>query len=442
MLQPRLSFALLGSLCLSLAACNTGGAPNTDGAVIRGTVHGADGSVASKVRTQVAGTSLQTETGTAGEFLLEQVPGGHTKLHLEGAGGKGEVEFEGLGDGSVVTVSVRMAASGQPELESEPEAQIRGTIGSIALPGLLVAGRSVQTDAQTVVRVAGAQGSLADLQAGEPVEVEGLLQADGSLLARRISSESEKSAEREAELKGSIEKLALPDLVVAGVTVHTGSSTQVRVSGDVSTLELLAEGQMVEIKGIPQADGSILAATIRAEKVSGSASGNGSSHATSTDDGHASSTSSGVAGTGDDHGGATSSGGNGGAGSTGGHGGADDGSAATSTSHTGLDDTHATSSDDGTSSSSTPPAGSASGSAGTAVATAAIVELHGRIESKTATDFVVAGFRVWTNTLTVIDGRGSHALADLPVGATVQVRGAQQTDGSVLADLVHIEKSK
>jgi len=117
------------------------------------------------------------------------------------------------------------------------------------------------TDA-TKIRKDDAAATFADLVLGTPVEVEGTLNADGSVTASEISIEDRNEAERIAFV-GTLTQIAGNTLTVDGVTVHVGSATVI-VRGDTTlTLADLKVGDRVLVRGAVQADKSINATRIR-----------------------------------------------------------------------------------------------------------------------------------------------------------------------------------
>ncbi len=99
-----------------------------------------------------------------------------------------EVEGTAQPDGSVLATKVKI--EGEHDEDDEEEAEVSGTISSLS--PLIVAGRTVKTDAST--RFLGHDHqtlpSTEVLKVGNKVEVEGVKQADNSVLARKIQLES------------------------------------------------------------------------------------------------------------------------------------------------------------------------------------------------------------------------------------------------------------
>jgi len=161
---------------------------------------------------------------------------------------------------------------------------LRGTIDSIAAPNFVVSGLTIATGAATRFRRA---LTLADLKVGETVAVQGTLQPDGTVLAS-VVRDVDADEVRVVEVEGAITAIAAPDhLTVAGVTVVVNADTRIEAEGgghrgpdlrvtraapfshddddDTLTFADLAVGDEVEVEGLAQADGSVLALKIEVE---------------------------------------------------------------------------------------------------------------------------------------------------------------------------------
>ena len=145
---------------------------------------------------------------------------------------------------------------------------LRGAVDSVDAKGasFTVSGLKIATDSST--KFANATG-VGDLKAGDRVLVQGTLQSDGSVLARLVVKQQvEDEDEDEAEIEGKITKITAPDtFVVAGKTVKVDSSTRFEDDhegeggGDEHTLTFadLKVDDFVEVEGVAQADGTLLA---------------------------------------------------------------------------------------------------------------------------------------------------------------------------------------
>lgn len=107
------------------------------------------------------------------------------------------------------------------------------------------------------------QGSVA---VGATVQVEGVLQSDGSILATSIdlAEASGDDSYGTVELKGVVQSMPsgglVGDWVVSGVTVHVTDTTQIDTGAGTP-----AVGSSVEVKGLGQPDGSVTALTLEVQ---------------------------------------------------------------------------------------------------------------------------------------------------------------------------------
>jgi len=147
------------------------------------------------------------------------------------------------------------------------EALLRGMVTSVdaSRATFTVSGLTVSTDASTkLVGIA----TLADLKVGDRVLVQGTLQPDGSVKARLVVKRPAAPAVRdEVEIEGAITSITAPDrFQVAGKTVVTNSSTRLEGEHDMPlTFADLKVGDRVEVEGVAQADGTILARKVERE---------------------------------------------------------------------------------------------------------------------------------------------------------------------------------
>src|SRR4051812_9413966 len=168
---------------------------------------------------------------------------------------------------------------------------LQGPIDSIASLAFVVSGLNVTTDPNTRFR----RGiTFADLKVGDQVVVQGTLQADGSVLAN-IVRDLAAEAGHAVEIEGAITAITPPDrFVVRGTTIAVNADTRIVGEGhhrgpgshdlrlitgrsradhgdgdddDDQTLTFadLKVGDDVEVEGIAQADGSVLALRVEVE---------------------------------------------------------------------------------------------------------------------------------------------------------------------------------
>jgi Domain of unknown function (DUF5666) len=231
---PRISWPFLVSVGLVLvsAACGSqaGSTMGPTGlnttASISGTVQSGVSAAgvstarhnAAGVRVTVIGTGASSTTDSSGRFVLTDIQAGKpVSLRFEAPGIDAVLGLGGLVAGQTLTITVSLShdhatlddpddspspspgPSPSPEPSPSPkpphghdgEVELKGVVESITPPSLMVAGRVVQTDANTEIKRNGDRIGLADLKLQDKVEVKGTTQADGSVLARKITVDSE-----------------------------------------------------------------------------------------------------------------------------------------------------------------------------------------------------------------------------------------------------------
>ncbi|HMA06525.1 MAG TPA: DUF5666 domain-containing protein [Ramlibacter sp.] len=251
---------LLAFLCIAAAlACNQGSTPR---ATIQGQVLAADGRPAGGLHASLAGTALLTSTDAAGQFSLNGAPTGPATIHV---GSSASLGLPPLADGMVVRVGVRLGADGSAQLAGAPQAMLRGKVASITGRDFNVGGTIIRTDDDTQIRANGMGAGIDDRIVGEAADVDGSLQQDGSILARRINT-ALKGSNNTFEFSGAIERIIQPNqLVVAGRPVITNSSTKIEIADRDAYFSALSVGQKAEVKGLLQVDQSVLATSIEAQ---------------------------------------------------------------------------------------------------------------------------------------------------------------------------------
>ena len=290
--QPFL-FLLAAGLSVATVACGGGSSsmtgpdapaaamPPAAGATIAGTVQsGAAGSSeigassVSGLRVSVTGTALQTTTDGAGRFTLSGVSPGRAELRFEGSGIDARLEIEGLESGQTLTVTVSVSGSSASRVDDNgSEVTLRAKVDSVGGASLVVGGRTVRVDAST--RLLGRSNETVALSAfrpGDSVEVEGIPQPDGSLLATKVKLEDAgnddgagNGAGQDVQFTGSISSVS--PLTVAGRAVSTDGSTKYlgRKNEALPASDVLKVGNRVEVEGHTQSDNSVLATKIKLE---------------------------------------------------------------------------------------------------------------------------------------------------------------------------------
>lgn len=192
-----------------------------------------------------------------------------------------EIQVEGTMQGNVVTAEhVQVddhgngSNSGPGTGNGQNEAEFTGSVASVggACPDLTlsVAGKSVKTNASTAFLKAACTA----VHSGLTVEVSGVTQSDGSVMATRVQvdddgagqNEPDPGDQQEAEFKGSVSSVggACPSLslLVAGRAVTSSASTEFQggACGNIT------RGVTLEVKGMAAKDGSVAASRLKIDR--------------------------------------------------------------------------------------------------------------------------------------------------------------------------------
>ncbi len=227
---------------------------------VRGAVVGLGGGCPA-LTFSVAGTAVRTTASTS--FL---------KLTCAAVANGTTVEVEGIREANGTVVASKVQAedgvTGTNPVVTEVEflGNLTAMSGSAPSLTLTVAGRTVKTTGATVVRRSGNEVGFSALRTGQAIEVKGTSAADGSITATRLTIESDPTgAVSEVEFVGSITAVsgsaANGRLTVGGRTVTVTAATEYRGKA-ASAFAALKTGMRIEVKGVSQSDGSVLATRI------------------------------------------------------------------------------------------------------------------------------------------------------------------------------------
>lgn len=126
----------------------------------------------------------------------------------------------------------------------------------------------VRTDGSTRFRRSGNTVTFGALQVGQFVEVEGVTLRDGSVQAGKVGIEDGPGGggvESEVEFTGRVDSVTPPSLRVAGRLVATDSATRIERGGDPIALTSIKAGDLVQVEGAQQSDGSVRAKKVKLE---------------------------------------------------------------------------------------------------------------------------------------------------------------------------------
>src|SRR5258706_542559 len=262
----QISASSLNAVVRVLRATGAGRAGDPDGmpaangsGVMQGNVMGGG---SQSMRVAVPSSSAATSTDTAGGFLLTDVPKGAAALQFSAGGQSATLATAAMVSGEFRRLTVSISGASATEQNEQTETEFEGTVDAVDGAVLTVAGRKVAVTDATKIRKEDAAATLADLTVGTPVEVEGTLNADGSVTASEIRVEDRNDVDR-VVFVGTLTQINGNPLTVGGLTVNGGSATAI-VKGDTTlALAALMVGDRLLVRGAVQADKSINATRIR-----------------------------------------------------------------------------------------------------------------------------------------------------------------------------------
>ncbi len=246
-------------------------APPTTGATLFGNVRlaataPAVGSASDPLKVQVVGTDLVAVVSAAGQFTLADVPPGQVSLRFTGGGVDATVTIAQVGAGETITINVvvlgtsavvesevRQASAGSSE--EQIEGRIEALPPAVAAGTLVVAGRTIATDASTTIRQGDTVKSFADLAVGQRVHVKG--QTSGATFLARLILIQNTNPDLPVQVNGIVQNLSGSELAfqftVDGRLVTGDANTAfVGDGGRGGGFRDLKNGVRVEVKGVLQ----------------------------------------------------------------------------------------------------------------------------------------------------------------------------------------------
>jgi hypothetical protein len=177
------------------------------------------------IRVTVMNTSLATQTDGTGHFMLAGVPNGDASLRFQGPGIDAQLAVSGVRDGQVLTIDVTVAGGNV--------VQVGGTMPSPR-----------PSDSPSP------QPSDSPSPSPSPDDHGG--------------NGGDDDGNHEASVRGRIESISAPDLMVAGRRVITNGNTAFRNGKTGIGFSDLQVGQTVEVEGTPSGD-AIVASKVKIE---------------------------------------------------------------------------------------------------------------------------------------------------------------------------------
>jgi len=230
------------------------------------------------VTVRVSGGGSSTTTDGSGQFTLMKVPAGNAELEFErqDINARGRVVVTAGAMNNVTVSIVGSKAEIVPGGHSGAEVEglvsaTNATAGTLTVLDQRLGAVMIQTDSSTVIRNEDdAAIPLSQIEIGNRVHVKALSQPTGAMLATEIILQSDKvGGNREVEGSVTMVDQSMKSFVVqtesGTVTVQTDSSTTFRRRGGSASFSDIAMGVNVDVNGILQADGTVLARKVTIE---------------------------------------------------------------------------------------------------------------------------------------------------------------------------------
>jgi hypothetical protein len=229
------------------------------------------------VTVRVTGSNPSTTTDGAGQFMLANVPAGNPELEFErqDINARGRVVVAAGMTNNVTVAIVGSRAEIVPGGHSGAEVEglvsaIDSTAGTLTVLDQRLGAVMIQTDSSTVIRSEDTTITLSQIQIGNQVHVKALSQPGGAMLATEILLQNDRvGGNREVEGSVTMVDQGAKSFVVqtesGTVTVRTDSSTTFRRRGASASFSDVVMGVNVDVNGILQADGTVLAKKVTIE---------------------------------------------------------------------------------------------------------------------------------------------------------------------------------
>lgn len=269
-------------------------------APVTGATHASSGGTGYTV-TVVGAAGGTVEIDEDGRFVLAGLPAGAVTLRIEGAGVSAQVTVQGLVDGQVLTVELKLTGAtvqlaGSPVCAPSADTFFSGDLESISPTQIVVSRRVVDVTKVQKVWTPGGRAQLSDLKVGDRIKVWGTLRGDGVVVADEIMSVTNAAGETWFSFKGRVDGVSgsgaralddvhgspnvgsptggfFPTLSIAGKTVYTSGSTKFKWS-DGGTLDPreIKVGHTAYVEGYRNKDGALKASSVVVDGSGGCAS--------------------------------------------------------------------------------------------------------------------------------------------------------------------------
>lgn len=228
------------------------------------------------VTVSAAGTSRSTTTDGAGNFTLDGIPTGSVELAFERADihARGQVMLaSGVHAMTFSIVGPRAVASPRGHAGEEIEGLVQALdsgAGTLTVLDQRLGAVRITTDGDTLVRRGDTTIGLSDIQVGMRVHVKALAQDDGTYLATEILLQNENvgGMRQVSGTVSSVDSTAgsfVVDAAGTSIVVDTNGQTDYKKRGGAAAFSDVTVGASVEVKGVLQANGHVLARQVRLE---------------------------------------------------------------------------------------------------------------------------------------------------------------------------------
>ena len=177
-----------------------------------------------------------------------------------------EIRGDRLRDSTLVATKIKIEDD-FPDNDGDDELEFTGRVDSLGTGFIVVSGVEFVVEDNTIILDDNNNPiPFSDLFVGQIVEIRADLQNDGTWLATDIKVEDDVRGDDEVEFTGTIDDLSGSSITVNGTTFTVDQHTVVLDNNNNPfDFAMLVVGQLVEIKGFRQADGTILAVRIKIE---------------------------------------------------------------------------------------------------------------------------------------------------------------------------------
>ncbi len=215
--------------------------------------------------TAIAGSQLTVDGVTVSISTTTVIENGDARADASAlaVGQRLKIEGELQTDKSVAATKIEIHTASKPE-----DTHVTGAVAAIdtAAGTLTIGDSTVHVNGNTRFEGGDHQvNGLTDLKVGDKVDVEATVAANGALLAREIHRLDAPPLPEQVEVRGTITALDTAALTVQAKMFAVDSGTRMDSNGNTFKLSDLKLGDVVDVRGVARANGSLLATRIQRE---------------------------------------------------------------------------------------------------------------------------------------------------------------------------------